>query len=220
MSLNEKSTLGEWASTYAGASYVFVKNDLDFCCGGQQTLEESCREKGINSELIIDEVKRKSEGKNKPLWNEMPLDQMVDEILEVFHKKHREDLESLIPLAKKVESVHSDKEESPQGLGEFLEKLRFELESHMQKEEQILFPMIKSGQGTMAHGPINVMMHEHVEHGENLARLRELARNYELPEDACESWVALYQGVSTLEREIMEHIATENNLLFPKALNG
>jgi len=152
-------------------------------------------------------------------WNTMEPAKMIDEILERFHKKHREDLGVLIPLAQKVESVHADKEESPQGLGAFLEKLLFELESHMQKEEQILFPMIKSGQGTMANGPISVMMEEHVRHVENLNRLKELSKNYKLPEGACGSWTALYAGVENLEREIREHIDTENNFLFSNALN-
>lgn len=220
MSIDSNSALGDWAASYAGASTVFVKNGLDFCCRGSKSLKSACEEKGIDSEKLMLEIKELSEGKPELTWSNMALDQMIDEILDRFHKKHREDLQALIPLAKKVESVHADRDESPQGLGAFLEKLSSELESHMQKEEQILFPMIKNGQGAMAHGPINVMMHEHVDHGENLARLRKLAKNFELPEDACGSWVALYQGVSTLEREIMEHIATENNLLFPKALNG
>lgn len=220
MHIDKNSTLGEWASSYAGASFVFVKNNLDFCCGGSVSLEVACEEKELNVETIISDVEVASKGKTNPNWNSMSLEEMIDEILESFHKKHRSDLEALIPLAKKVETVHSDREESPQGLAQFLENLLFELESHMQKEEQILFPMIKSGRGAMAHGPINVMMHEHVGHGENLTRLREFAKNYELPEGACGSWTTLYQGVETLEREIMEHIATENNLLFPKALNG
>jgi len=220
MSIDKNSSLGEWASEYAGASTIFVKNGLDFCCGGMQALEASCVDKGLDPEKIMSKVRDFSKGKVAPQWNTMPLDQVIDVILENYHKKHREDLQRLIPLAKKVESVHSDRAESPQGLGDFLEQLLYELESHMQKEEQILFPMIKSGHGAMANGPINVMIHEHVGHGENLVKLKELARNYDLPEDACGSWTALYQGVSTLEREVMEHISTENNILFPKALNG
>ena len=220
MNIDKNNTLGEWALEYPGASTVFLKNDLDFCCGGSRTLESSCKEKNLNSDEIMLQVKELSKGKTAPEWKSMTLEQMIDEILESFHKKHREDLQVLIPLAKKVESVHSDHSESPQGLGAFLERLLFELESHMQKEEQILFPMIKSGKGAMATGPISVMMHEHVGHGENLGRLKELAKDYKLPEGACGSWTALYRGVSTLEREIREHIATENNLLFPKALNG
>lgn len=219
MDLDIKNTLGQWASNFAGASRVFVKHDLDFCCGGQKGLNKACDEKGLNPEEIVNEIVNNSNKTEAPPWNQMVLANIVDEILERFHKKHREDLQMLIPLAKKVESVHADRNDCPKGLGDFLELLLFELDSHMQKEEQILFPMIKAGQGAMADGPIQVMMHEHIEHGENLAKLKQLAKNYVLPEDACGSWKALYNGVATLEREIKEHIATENNVLFPKALN-
>ena len=150
----------------------------------------------------------------------MDLAKMIDEILENYHQKHRDDLEVLIPLSKKVEEVHADHAEVPAGLGEFLEKLSFELENHMQKEEQILFPMIKGGRGNMAQGPIQVMMHEHVDHEDNLGKMKALAKNYELPEGACGSWSALYKGVQTLEQEITKHIEIENEQLFPQALNG
>ncbi len=220
MELNGKSTLGEWASTSPGASAVFIKNSFDFCYKGSQSLEESCKAKGVAVEKVIEQIKEYSKGKDLLTWNSLELEQMIDKILERFHHKHRQDLTILIPLARKVESAHMDNKYSPQGLAFFLEKLLFELESHMKKEEQILFPLIKSGQGQMSLGPINMMIYEHVGHGENLAQLKALAKNYKLPENACESWVTLYQGVSTLEREIMEHIAIENNVLFPKALNG
>ncbi len=149
----------------------------------------------------------------------MDLAKMIDEILENYHQKHRDDLEVLIPLSKKVEEVHADHAEVPAGLGDFLEKLSFELENHMQKEEQILFPMIKGGRGSMAQGPIQVMMYEHVDHEDNLGKMKALAKNYKLPEGACGSWSALYKGVQTLEQEITKHIEIENEQLFPQALN-
>ena len=219
MSLERNNSLGEWAAVYSGASKVFIKNRLDFCCGGKIKLEDACRENDLDVDEIISDIRNSSKDRDSLLWDKMPLGTLVDEILEKFHKKHREDLEYLIPLAKKVESVHSDKPECPTGLSDFLMKLQFELESHMQKEEKILFPLIKSGQGSVAQGPISVMTHEHVSHGENLLALRKLAHNFEIPDDACGSWNALYQGAQTLERELMEHIGTENNILFPKALS-
>lgn len=150
----------------------------------------------------------------------MDTSSLIDEILEKFHMKHRNDLNMLIPLSEKVESVHAEHPEAPKGLCDFLKSLSLELENHMQKEEQILFPMIKAGNGSMAHGPINVMMHEHEDHIQNLEKLKSLAKNYVLPEGACNSWVTLYKGVQTLELEIAEHIKTENEKLFPNALNG
>ena len=218
MELNDNSTLAQWASNFAGAAPVFLKYDLDFCCGGAESLKNACQKKEISSKDLIDEIKTSSLNKEAPKWNSMNPGEIVDDILERFHKKHREDLQTLIPLAQKVESVHADKPDCPKGLANFLELLFSELESHMQKEEQILFPMIKSGQGMMAQAPIQVMMHEHIGHGENLEKLKTLAKEYILPENACRSWTALYQGVSNLEKDIKEHIATENNILFPKVL--
>jgi regulator of cell morphogenesis and NO signaling len=149
----------------------------------------------------------------------MSLSEMIDKILVQFHQKHRDDLEVLIPLAAKVENVHSESKDVPKGLSDFLENLSLELESHMNKEEKVLFPMIKSGQGGMAQKPLQVMMGEHIEHEKSLVEMKRLAKNYVLPENACGSWTKLYQGVQTLESELLEHIAYENNELFPKVLN-
>ena len=153
-------------------------------------------------------------------WETMNASEMIDQILEVFHAKHRADLEMLIPLSEKVESEHIDHADVPTGLANFLKQLSENMNSHMNKEEQVLFPMIKRGQGAMAQCPIQVMEHEHEDHIKNLEKLKSFAKDYVLPQGSCGSWKALYSGVATLEKEIKEHIATENDILFPKVLNS
>ena len=148
----------------------------------------------------------------------MDLAKMIDEILENYHQKHRDDLEVLIPLSKKVEEVHADHAEVPAGLGEFLEKLSFELENHMQKEEQILFPMLV--RDIFPSGPISVMEEEHLEHGQALEKMQALAHNLELPPGACNTWTALYVGLKELKEDLMEHIHLENNILFVNRTEG
>jgi regulator of cell morphogenesis and NO signaling len=86
----------------------------------------------------------------------------------------------------------------------------------MQKEEQVLFPMMKTNGCPMLAPPISRMRMEHETHGEHLRLLRELAHNFEVPEHACASWRALYAGVEKLTADLMEHIHIENNLLFPR----
>jgi regulator of cell morphogenesis and NO signaling len=88
----------------------------------------------------------------------------------------------------------------------------------MAKEEQVLFPMILAGAGPRTRGPITVMLHEHDDHGANLAKMRQLAGDFQPPEAACTTWRALYLRLEELEGELMDHIALENNVLFPKAL--
>ena len=94
-----------------------------------------------------------------------------------------------------------------------------ELERHMQKEEQILFPMIGDGRGALAIMPIHVMEQDHDEAGEKLARIRTLTNSFLAPDGACPTWRALYLGLAAFEEELMLHIHLENNVLFPRALH-
>ncbi len=96
--------------------------------------------------------------------------------------------------------------------------LKAELTAHMFKEEQILFPMLRQGQGAMAGGPISVMMSEHDNAGAALARMRSLTDGYTVPAEACNTWRALWHGLDSLEQALHEHIHLENNILFPRAL--
>jgi regulator of cell morphogenesis and NO signaling len=122
-------------------------------------------------------------------------------------------------LADKVEKVHIDHDHCPKGLSSMLQEIYDDLQDHMLKEEQILFPLIKNGQGHNAGMPIKVMRSEHDLHGENLNKLKDLAFNFSAPEGACGTWRALYSGLKQLELELKEHINLENNLLFIQALN-
>ena len=90
----------------------------------------------------------------------------------------------------------------------------------MMKEEQVLFPMIIDGNGAMAMGPVNVMMHEHESAGDALKRIRILTDDYQPPDGACTTWRALWHGLGVLETELHQHIHLENNILFPRALAG
>jgi regulator of cell morphogenesis and NO signaling len=140
--------------------------------------------------------------------------------LQRFHAKHREQLPELIRLARRVETVHADHPECPTGLAEHLSHMQQELESHMMKEEQILFPMLCNG--FYPGGPIHVMQHEHLQHGDALGTMLSLAHDLQLPDGACNTWTALYLGLHELKEDLMEHILLENEILFvePVAQKG
>ena len=89
---------------------------------------------------------------------------------------------------------------------------------HLEKEERILFPAILDGAGPALAGPVHCMEAEHTDHGENLAATRALTNDLRAPAEACTTWRALYEGLASLERDLMEHIHLENNVLFPRVL--
>lgn len=61
------------------------------------------------------------------------------------------------------------------------------------------------------------MMAEHVDAGDGLGKMRELTREYAVPEDACNTYRAMLDGLADLERDTHYHVFKENSILFPKA---
>lgn len=215
------STLAELAAAHAGASRVFHAHRLDFCCAGQRRLDEAAAEAGVGVDTLVAELEAAlADDVGQLDWNTLSLGELMDRILARFHEGHRAELPRLLEMARKVEAVHGDRDDAPAGLAAHLELVAASMEEHMQKEEQVLFPMIRQGRGPMAGMPIHCMEAEHDDHGRNLARLRDLAHDFEPPADACNTWRALYLGLAELEREVMAHVHVENHVLFPRALRG
>ncbi|AJZ87942.1 iron-sulfur cluster repair di-iron protein [Klebsiella michiganensis] len=212
--------LGELALTIPRASALFRKLDLDFCCGGKQTLLRAATRKELDLEEIEAQLAALATEPAEKDWRAAPLAEIIDHIIVRFHDRHREQLPELILQATKVERVHADKPNVPKGLAKYLTMLHQELSSHMMKEEQILFPMIKQGMGAQAGGPISVMESEHDDAGELLEVIKHTTNNVTPPPEACTTWKAMYNGINELIEDLMNHISLENNVLFPRALGG
>lgn len=98
--------------------------------------------------------------------------------------------------------------------------LRDELEPHLAKEEQTLFPMIRqltAADGAPAPGPVTLqgliaqMLREHDHAGE----LLELTDAYSVPPGGCASYTALYGALEELEADTHLHVHIGNNRLVP-----
>lgn len=219
MTYDPNLTLAELAVSHPLASRVFYREGLDYCCGGKRTLEAACRDRGLASAKILAEIECLEPGRAERLsWAERPLAELVRFIVDRYHRELRLELPELVALAAKVEEQHADKSTCPRGLAEHLGQVHEAVLSHLEKEEEILFPMIVAGLGARAGSPIQVMEDEHLEHARNLRRTRELAHDFVPPAEACTTWQALYLRLDNLEAELMEHIHLENNVLYPRAL--
>ncbi|HEY6728273.1 MAG TPA: iron-sulfur cluster repair di-iron protein [Polyangiaceae bacterium] len=218
--IQPNETLGQVAATHPAATQVFLRHRLDFCCGGRQELGDACREAGLDPYSVIGEIVAESATRDPVRWDTRPLLDLIEFILIHYHQPLRRDLRVLGEAARKVERVHGKKASCPLGLAALLEQLELELQEHMDKEEQVLFPAIQSGAGTRLQMPIRMMMQEHDDHGATLQLVRERASDFQPPPEACATWRALYSGLAKLESELMEHIHLENNVLFPRALGA
>jgi regulator of cell morphogenesis and NO signaling len=210
-------SVAEIAASLPGATAVFRRHKLDFCCGGQAALADAAAARGADLAAIESELAALA-----PAAAAAPADAEADTVALIglieqrYHATHRRELPELIRLARRVEAVHGDREGAPVGLAAVLQDLAEELESHMQKEEQVLFPMMRRGGHAMIAHPIGVMRHEHDDAGEHLRIIEGLTQGGVLPEGACNTWRALYAGTRKFADDLMEHIHLENNVLFPR----
>lgn len=219
--MTSTDTVARLAIRVPAASRVFMRHDIDFCCGGNRRLADACAARGLDPEAILDEIRAEEPDEGDTRWDEQPVEQLIDHILDTYHAPLRGELPRLGAMARKVLNVHGDKDpERLTALVEVYEGLAAELHPHMMKEENILFPWILSGNGATAGGPIQVMHVEHESAGAALERIRELTDDFTPPPGACNTWRALWLGLEQLDYDLRAHIHLENNILFPRALRG
>ena len=158
-------SLGDIAASLPGSTAIFRRHKLDFCCGGAESLERAARKKGLDPAPIAAELARLS-----PEQDPIPesVEDLIGYILERYHQVHRRELPELRNLAIRVQQVHAEHPAVPAGLSDLLARIQADLESHMQKEEQVLFPLMLAGGNPMIVHPIAMMRHEHDECGEEL----------------------------------------------------
>ena len=217
--------VGELVAERPGRSRVFQSFAIDFCCQGGRTLSEACKKKGVPVDALVEQLEAELADPAPPQRNpaELPPDELVTYILEQHHEFLRRELPRLHAMAERVAHVHGGHTASLVEIFDIFLALEDELNSHMQKEEMILFPIIDAlcqGERLMdgnIDGPIGCMVHEHEEAGQALARLRELSNGYQPPADACNTYRALFAGLLDLEEDLHRHIHLENAVLFPAA---
>lgn len=205
--------LGEIATSLPGATAVFRRHRLDFCCGGGRTLADAASAR----QLPVSQIEAELAALDPGMTTEVPTEPqaLIAHILTRYHEVHRRELPELIRLAERVEARHREHPQVPAGLARLLAEVADELELHMQKEEQVLFPLMQRGGHPMLAHPIAQMRAEHDEHGERLRRIEALSHDAVPPADACPTWRALYAGLEKLGDDLMAHIHLENNVLFP-----
>lgn len=217
-------TVGDIAGSLPGATRIFHNFGVDFCSAGSKTLTELSQENMLDITAIVSalEALDPSPGPEEN-WLSSTVTDLIDHIVSHFHERHRHQLPELIRLARRVEQVHAGRPGCPAGLADVLEDLFQELESHMLKEERVLFPMLSRGMTESAQTPISVLRIEHDHHADSLDAIMAITGTLTLPEGACNTWRALYSGLQEFKESLMEHIHLENNILFPntsKAAQG
>ncbi|HZS08021.1 MAG TPA: iron-sulfur cluster repair di-iron protein [Blastocatellia bacterium] len=235
MTINPTDTVRELAVAMPDATRVFEKLGIDYCCGGNRTLEDACRVADIPVEEAVRSLEgARLTGATEPPptdWRQESLTALATHIVDEHHQFTRHELSRLDRLLKKVCAVHGGNHPELLRLREIFERLNDELTTHMLKEEQVLFPWVAKMEDAVNAGlpvpppffktvrnPVRMMMSEHDLAGGMLVEMRLVTGDYNVPPDGCFSYHTLYQALAALEADLHEHIHLENNILFPRAV--
>jgi regulator of cell morphogenesis and NO signaling len=225
-SIDRAATVAELVVEHPGRARVFERFGIDYCCGGKVSLEHACAARGLDAAAVAGVLEELAldgdEGEED--WSDAALGDLCDHIVKTHHAYLREELPRLGALVEKVVKAHADAHPELREVEDIFGAIAGELQGHMFVEEAVLFRACRdletqgSSDVESLAGPVRAMEADHVLTGAGLERLRALTASYTPPPAACNSYIAMLDGLETLERDLHQHIHEENNILFPRAL--
>jgi len=213
---------------------VFKKHHINFCCGGQLSLKDSCLQRDIEYEELVDELVLATRTivvpGNLPL-EDWDLNFLIDFVVHIHHAYI---FQTIPVLSQEIESFAAGHERKFPGINKLPEAFR-RLSSllliHNKHEDEIIFPYIrqitdayrrKEVYGNLfvrtLRKPLNNIQSEHNEIKKLANELKELTNEFNFPEKTCTTYTLLYRKLSAFYDNLMQHSYLETKILFPKAI--
>ncbi len=228
---NKDERIGKLVIDFPKSTEIFMKHNIDFCCGGDRSVDLAIMED--NPEASVDEIlnevnlsydKFLDEDYDKSNWE----DKSMTELLEFVENTHHSFLKNTLPITEelllKIFKVHfSDGKDLLMEVYRLFSLLKLDINIHLIKEEEELFPLIKEYEKTQDKETLKRVLKimgdtedEHDAAGDILKSLRKLTNNYTLPEFGCRTFKMVYDRLEEIESDLFHHIHLENNVLFYK----
>ncbi len=223
-----KSTLsvGEIVSILPKASEIFKQYKIDFCCGGNRPLIDVIKEQNLNESEILKKLKeafneKLSIKKSSKDFTKMTLGELTEYIENTHHAYLKSTLPELSELTIKIMRVHGANHEVLFRVHKLFMALKADLEQHLLKEEEILFPSIREYDRSPSdekYSKVKKVMKEtedeHEAAGSILKELRKITEDYKVPGDGCSTYSRTFNMLEEIEEDLYQHIHLENNILF------
>jgi regulator of cell morphogenesis and NO signaling len=227
-------SIREIIATQPSAARVFERFDIDLCSQAESSLDCACAELQLSVDQVLEKLANAEAQENggSPIDPAtLSIERLIQQIVRVHHQYIRQELPRLAEMAQRLAAKRSDRAPDLKIVEALLEELRTDLFSHIQKEEQVLFPFISQmGQDSTvayppAHAcfrsvshPIFMMEQEHESANHIVAELCRLTGGFEPPEWACGTHIAFFAGLRAFETDLRQHVHLENDVLFPRAI--
>jgi len=160
-------------------------------------------------------------------WQQASLGEIMDQAVSRYHSRLHQDLPHIARLAERVASADVARHPEIVEIARICSMLRSAIEEHTEKEERLLFPLIRQlARGTSdARSPlatlapaVEAMTREHDTVVAALAQLDKLTGGFEAPAGTDNVVRSLYHQLAELKRGLQKHMLIEDQVLFPRAL--
>jgi regulator of cell morphogenesis and NO signaling len=223
MPITNDQTVRQLVNEYPAIIPVFQRFGIDFCCGGEKSLAEACKNSHVTPQIVLDafEAAKKltTARATEQDWNQQSLTDLTAHLVNTHHVYVRNESARIEKLLSKVPDKHGARHPELFQVRDVFTALAAELAVHMMKEEAIAkeTALPSTCFGTVEN-PIRMMEYEHESAGGALRDLRAITNGYTAPEDACDGFRSLYSALADFEADLHMHIHKENNILHPRAL--
>jgi len=220
-------TIGEIVAEDYRAAAIFKEAGIDFCCGGKKNIVETCAEKGIDRQELIEKLEKLESVPNTTThnFNDWDLGFLCDYIINTHHKYVLKSLPELVHYTEKIAEVHGDRHPELNQVSVLFSDINRELLQHLKNEEEVLFPAIKSAVKypsphlrKIIKSEIVRMGREHEFAGGAMDKINELTKNYLVPADSCNTYKVTFNLLQQFEDDLHTHVHLENNILYLKAI--
>ena len=225
--ISSTTPIGDIVANDFRTASVFKNNNIDFCCGGKKSLADACLERGVDQDKVELELKELATiplnvGQDFRSWKPGFL---CDYIVNTHHRYVLDTLPDLVLYTRKIADVHGSNHPDLIEVAALFAQINQELLQHLNKEEEVLFPAIKS---VLANNDpeskktiiseITRMTGEHEFAGGAMDAINILTHHYALPEDSCGTYQVAFKLLEQFEDDLHIHVHLENNILYPAAL--
>ncbi|TRN41526.1 iron-sulfur cluster repair di-iron protein ScdA [Staphylococcus pseudintermedius] len=207
---------------YPKTADVFRKHGIDFCCGGQISLEEAVsNHPKLSLTPLLQELEDASQQQGEGMQPQyLSVPSLIQYIQARYHDTLREEFKQLTPYVTKLSRVHGPNHPNLVTLKSTFDAFKSAMLTHTDEEDQNAFPkLVRSANGETVEdidAVVQSLVDDHDEVGALLQQMRELTHDFQPPAEACGTWRLVYDRIAHLERETHAHVHLENHVLFPK----
>ena len=200
------ATVAQVVAEHAETKPVFRRYDIDYCCRGDATVAEACRQRRVRVEAVLAELERAIAGARGPGEGRDPERQAVVAEVARRHASERRVLPYIGSLLPKIAGRFRGRDGRLDLLCDAGQDLVDTLETYMDDDEHRLLPAAAAGACEAVRGEID---RHHGELEAMLAQVRSLARDFVTPEWGDEAYRALMEELEALEHDVKARVRIE-----------